>query len=292
MPLASRALWRKGLSWRPFGDEIPYRRKSCRLPTFSTPWLSDRVQEGIFARRGLWHDRARQVYLIRCLWMSQSRLQIQNYDRGIRFNFSARWYLRKSSILHAIAVLALVLCPSFCSRGGSKLPDDGLWFWQSAATFMSCIFMLTCNMSALILTLLRGLPQTSRYKAVLNKLNGRQRTATGKRRGWPLGCFGATAAHQIYRWGPYMSSRQIVLVAEDSGIYTLDDLNGKNSCRAEQLKTGRAFSRRRAVRQKFILKISMPSLPWRMLFRPWRTDMSTPVRDMKTPTAAIWKMER
>ena len=37
-----------------------------------------------------------------------------------------------------------------------------------------------------------------------------------------------------------MSSRQIVLVAEDSGIYTLDDLNGKtlavqNSSKPEEL---------------------------------------------------------
>ena len=42
------------------------------------------------------------------------------------------------------------------------------------------------------------------------------------------GCFTMTGREDKYNWaGPYMYSRQIVVVNKDSGIENLDDLNGK-----------------------------------------------------------------
>ena len=42
------------------------------------------------------------------------------------------------------------------------------------------------------------------------------------------GCFSMTGREDRYQWaGPYMYSRQVMVVRSDSGIYRLSDLNGK-----------------------------------------------------------------
>ena len=55
------------------------------------------------------------------------------------------------------------------------------------------------------------------------------------------GCFSMTGREDRYQWaGPYMYSRQVMVVRSDSGIYRLSDLNGKriavqNGSRPEEL---------------------------------------------------------
>lgn len=49
------------------------------------------------------------------------------------------------------------------------------------------------------------------------------------------GCFSMEGRLDEYRWaGSYMVSRQVVAVKENSDIYTLSDLAGKHSVRADQ----------------------------------------------------------
>ena len=44
-----------------------------------------------------------------------------------------------------------------------------------------------------------------------------------------MGCFSMAGRLDDYKWaGPYISSRQVIAVNNDSDIYTLDDLKGKN----------------------------------------------------------------
>ncbi len=47
-----------------------------------------------------------------------------------------------------------------------------------------------------------------------------------------MGCFSMEGRLDDYRWaGPYIASRQVAAVNENSDIYKLSDLEGKRLCR-------------------------------------------------------------
>lgn len=175
--------------------------------------------------------------------MSQIR-QIQNYDRGIRFLIFLRGdILRKSSILH-IAALALVLCLILCSCGGSKSSsDDELPILTIGSDIYEPYFYVDVQYVGIDIDIATEACKRLGYKAVFKQI--KWQTKDSYLESGEVDClwgsFTMNGREDRYTWaGPYMSSRQIVLVAEDSGIYTLDDLNGKtlavqNSSKPEEL---------------------------------------------------------
>lgn len=151
--------------------------------------------------------------------------------------------MRKAAFLPLLA-LVLAFCMIFCScKGADEEADAQLPMLTIGSDVFEPYFYMNDQYTGVDIDIAAEACARLGYRAVFRQIKWQSKDnyLESGEVDCLWGCFTMNGREDRYTWaGPYMSSRQVVIVPEDSDIRTLSNLNGKrvavqNSSKTEEL---------------------------------------------------------